>query len=45
MIELRLYIWSMIVKKRVKACLKVKTTVWWVDVFTQTLLKDINQRI
>ena len=45
MIKLKSYIWLMIVKRRAKACSKVKATIQWTDVFTQTSSKNINQRI
>ena len=42
MIELRSYIWSMIVRKKTKICFKVETTIWWTNDFAQASSKNVK---
>ena len=42
MIELKSHIWSMIVKRRIKACFKIEIIIWWKDDFAQALSKNVK---
>ena len=42
MIGLRIYIWSIIVRKKAKACFKVEATIWWTNDFAQASSKNVK---